>query len=637
MKIRSFIFFATMFFASFHSLNAQGFLHASGTKIVDGNGANYILKGMGLGGCMVQEPYMMLVSASAPAGQHSIFADIEALIGKEKLNTYQQAWLKNYFSEDDVIAMKAAGFNSIRLPMHYNLYTLPIEDEPIQGQDTWLQTGFELTDSILKWCKKYELYLILDLHAAPGGQGLDGNISDYDNSKPSLWDSPENKRKTIALWGKLAERYANETWIGGYDLINETNWKFDGSNSNGCNDNINAPLKSLMNDMVKEVRKFDANHLIFVEGNCWAKNHKGLWSFDDSNIALSFHKYWDSNVLSSIQGYLNLSNQYNVPLWMGESGENTDKWYTDAVVLLEENNIGWAWWSWKKMESNSGSYSIKKPAAYQTLISYWKSGGTKPDTAAAFNAMMQLAENAKIQNCVRNNTAISALFTGKEDCSTKQAVLVPATIQAENYCSMFGVQAETTLDINGGEDVGYLDSNDWISWNIDVPEAALYTVSYRVASLNGGAKFQIENFGTSSVYGLMDVPKTDGWQTWATISHDVALSTGKQTLRLLVNAAGCNINWLSIEKSNSIYANNPNVVGEPFIVSPNPTADYFTVSNVEKIYRVEVLDLLGQQVMVFTNKEEFSNMNMSALPNGLYVVNIIDVHYLSANRILVKK
>ena len=88
MKIRSFIFFATMFFASFHSLNAQGFLHASGTKIVDGNGANYILKGMGLGGCMVQEPYMMLVSASAPAGQHSIFADIEALIGKEKLNTY---------------------------------------------------------------------------------------------------------------------------------------------------------------------------------------------------------------------------------------------------------------------------------------------------------------------------------------------------------------------------------------------------------------------------------------------------------------------------------------------------------------------------------------------------------------------
>jgi len=48
------------------------------------------------------------------------------------------------------------------------------------------------------------MYLILDLHGAPGGQGHDRNISDYDPAKPSLWESAENRRKTVALWRQLA-------------------------------------------------------------------------------------------------------------------------------------------------------------------------------------------------------------------------------------------------------------------------------------------------------------------------------------------------------------------------------------------------------------------------------------------------
>ena len=72
------------------------------------------------------------------------------------------------------------------------------------------------------------MYLILDLHAAPGGQGYNADISDYDDSKPSLWESKENRDKTVAFWKKIAERYKDEPWIGGYDLINETNWNLPG-------------------------------------------------------------------------------------------------------------------------------------------------------------------------------------------------------------------------------------------------------------------------------------------------------------------------------------------------------------------------------------------------------------------------
>jgi hypothetical protein len=105
-----------------------------------------------------------------------------------------------------------------------------------------------------------------------------------------------------------------------------------------------------------------------------------------------------------------MRDQYNVPLWMGESGENSNQWYREAVKLLENNKIGWAWWTWKKMESGSGVYSIKAPDGYDQLRNYWENGGQKPDTAFAFNVMMQVAENARIENCLLNGEVIRALM-----------------------------------------------------------------------------------------------------------------------------------------------------------------------------------------------------------------------------------
>ena len=203
--------------------HATGFIRAEGTTIVDGSGKEILLRGMGFGGWMVMEPYMMNLSESAKAGQHSILAIIDELVGTEKQKKFHKAWLNNFCTEADIVALKELGFNSLRLPLHYNLFTLPVEEEPVPGENTWLEKGFLLTDRVLQWCAKHEIYLILDLHAAPGGQGKDVNISDYDKEKPSLWESALNREKTVALWRKIAERYSDEPWIGGYDLLNEPN------------------------------------------------------------------------------------------------------------------------------------------------------------------------------------------------------------------------------------------------------------------------------------------------------------------------------------------------------------------------------------------------------------------------------
>src|SRR6476659_4604391 len=221
------------------------FLKTKGDAIINDKGETVILRGMGLGGWMLQEGYMFRVSNLGQ--QHHIREKINELVGKEKTNQFYDQWLSQHTTKKDIDAMASWGFNSIRLPMHYRLFTLSVDEEPVKGENTWLQKGFQITDSILKWCSQNKIYLILDLHAAPGGQGNDLPISDRDPSKPSLWQSEANKQKMIALWRKLAKHYESSQWIGGYDIINEPNWGFeDEKDIRGTSEKKNEPLKKLM-------------------------------------------------------------------------------------------------------------------------------------------------------------------------------------------------------------------------------------------------------------------------------------------------------------------------------------------------------------------------------------------------------
>ncbi|HUW91611.1 MAG TPA: cellulase family glycosylhydrolase, partial [Bacteroidales bacterium] len=375
------------------------FLKADGKQIVNAKGEIVLLRGIGLGGWMLQEPYMLKLSGVAVA-QYDIKNKITELIGEERCGEFYAAWLGNMITERDIDSIKAWGFNSIRLPMHYNLFTLPIEEEPVQGQDTWREEGFKMTDDLLSWCRKNEIWLILDMHAAPGGQGNDKPIADVDTLKPQLWESRQNRMKTVALWRKLAERYRDEEWIGGYDLINETNYPMED----------NKPLKDLFNSITKAIRVVDSNHIIFIEGNDFANNYTGLTPPWDDNMAYSFHKYWNPTTTETIQRYLDLREEFNVPIWMGESGENSNEWYRSAVHLFESNNIGWAWWTIKKIDSESGVMNVTPPEGYQKIIDYWAGKGGKPDADEAYRVLMQLTENIKLENCQINYPVLDALF-----------------------------------------------------------------------------------------------------------------------------------------------------------------------------------------------------------------------------------
>ena len=223
------------------SAYSDGFLKASGTAIINDKGQEVLLRGMGLGGWHVQEGYMFGMPSGTMNAAWQIRTRIVEVVGAANADSFYAAFTANFVTRRDIERLSQLGFNSVRMPMHYLTFM------STSTADGWNEKGFVAMDSLLRWCGDNKIYLILDLHAAPGGQSHD-NISDYNPAYLSLWESEANKQLTVDLWKKLAQRYANEPWIGGYDLLNEPNWTFEGKNKNGTEDGI-----------------LRANHLVFCQ------------------------------------------------------------------------------------------------------------------------------------------------------------------------------------------------------------------------------------------------------------------------------------------------------------------------------------------------------------------------------------
>lgn len=412
------------------------FLHARGTDLYQ-NDRKVILKGVGLGGWMLQEGYMLGTSGA----QHEIKQKLEDLAGKEATDQFYQDWLKYFVTENDIQQIADWGYNSIRLPMHYNLY--------FDASGDWLEKskGLELTDSLLQWSKNNNLQLILDLHAAPGGQGNNHDISDRKEGE-SLWEDEKFQEMTVLMWAKLAEKYKDEKWIAGYDLINEINYDFENTgNLKGCSCQKNEPLLNLYKRLIDAIREVDKNHLIILEGNCYGSNYNGLESlveYDPSkNIALSFHGYWSVNKDSAIQEMLDHRNNLNVPLWRGETGENSNTWFREMAIHMDSLEIGWANWPWKKINNLDGPVIVDPIPEWNKIVDYWADPAKpKPTEDEAQRALTEFIENIKLEN-TRLMHGVSHAYLDKSPAPYKEHIL-PGIIAMTDYDH--GAYNETWFD-----------------------------------------------------------------------------------------------------------------------------------------------------------------------------------------------
>jgi len=551
-------------------------IRALGTTIVDENQNEVLLRGVGLGGWMLQEGYMMNSNGGADT-QHEFKEKLNLLVGADNTNQFYQNWLDNFITEQDINAIADWGFNSVRVALHYNLLTLPIEEEPVEGDNTWLESGFERIDELMSWCSANNIYLILDLHAAPGGQGSDAAISDYDPDKPSLWESELNRDKTVALWGQLADRYKDEPWMGGYGLLNEVNWwPLDGS-----------VLRAFYIETTQAIRAVDQNHIIFIGGNSWSNDFSGLTPPWDSNLVYEFHKYWSYNDTESIQWVLDMQNQHNIPLWCGETGENSNVWYKDAMSLYETNNIGWSCWPYKRIATTVAPYSVSSNPNYEAIINFWKGEGPEPSVASAMAGLNQLTDDILLENNTFYKDVVDAYLRQPQDNTSIPYTehTIPGLVYLSDYdlgtngiayydqdvanyslstdqyeawnrgwaYRNDGVDIQENSDTNNsnGLHLSFIEKDEWVNYTVNVLESGFYNIDLRYATTQSGGQIKYLIDG-NDISEQITLSNTGGWNNFTNHStNNIFIGEGVQTFQILVTGTiGFNMSSLNFSISN---------------------------------------------------------------------------------------
>ena len=392
-----------LFLADSSNAQTTKFITTKGVNIIGIDGKPFYIKGTNLGNWLVPEGYMFKFKhANSP---RLIQAVMNELIGEDAAKVFWKKYLDSYITHEDIHYLKLIGMNSIRIPFHYKLFTNE-EYLGIQGA----AKGFALMDRVINWCRQEGLYVILDMHCAPGGQTGD-NIDDSWGT-PFLFENEGSRQLTINIWKMIAQHYRNEPAVMGYDLLNEPiATYFDSSR-------YNHYLEPLYKKITDAIRKVDPNHLIFYGGAQWDSNFKIFGKPYDSKAVYTFHKYWTATTKEVIQQYIDYSNTYNVPIYCGETGENTDEWVQQFRELLDQQHIGWHYWPYKKMDNTRGFMSFKIPAYYESIIQFADTTrntfqairNTRPKNEMEIRAALDgFINNCLFKNCTPNDGYIKAL------------------------------------------------------------------------------------------------------------------------------------------------------------------------------------------------------------------------------------
>ena len=626
---------------------SQGFLHNVDGEIVEGNGEPILLRGFGLGGWLVPEGYMLhnqawIAGFESPTEIENHVID---LIGVDAAENFWNLYRENYVAQADIDQIAEWGFNHIRVPFHYKQF--------YDSTGTETPMGYAIIDELISWCEPYNMYIILDMHCAPGGQN-GGPISDSDGTA-RLWLEESNKELTIQIWKEIATYYSNNTLIGGYDLINEP--VLPGGVSL-------EEFKQLYVDITNAIREVDTNHLLFIEGNWYGTDFAGLTPPWDENMSYSFHKYWGQTDLSTIQSYINMRNNYGVPLWMGESGENSNHWYYEVFKLLEENNIGWNFWTHKKVDKITSPFSAYVSPQYQIVIDYLSGNSSQPDPNIAGMGLTSFANSLKIENCLLRRGVVAALTDPEYGEVTKPYVphSIPGTIPAAYYdvgarglsysdsdywndgdggyndgwvFRNDGVDVEGSDNLNIPYTVGWTEAGEWLGYTILDVSPGTYNVTFSIAAPNSGGIFYAQLSGQN--LGVIDVPATGGWYNWEDLpAQTITLSEGEKFLKIQIVQAGFNIQSVTFDPVLSISNQRLNpgkfLLGKPYPNPFNPSVKLNLTIEKQGEFHIKIHNVKGELIRIwnrtFTQKgnhtinwDAIDNLGIS-VPSGIFFISV---------------
>lgn len=332
------------------------FLHGFHTAIVDEKGNPVILRGCNLGSWLLIEPWMLGILDNPAVHDHAqIYATLGRRFGTAQADELLDLYRENWITRRDFDLIKSWGFNAVRLPFHYGL----IEDDAAPGEVR--VDAFRWLDRAVSMARADGLYVILDLHGAPGGQSLDADTGQAGLNQ--LW-RPENRARAAFIWGAVARHFRDEPAVAAYDLLNEPY---------GNGTNHDAALVGTMEELIAAVRQADSRHLIFCAGS-----PRGIEMYGSpksrgwDNIGMTEHFYPGlfGNSAPSLETHARfigcdvanrfaLLNSWDVPYFVGEfnvvleqaGGADMMRRYFDIFM-----SHGWAatLWSYKLIKPEAG-------------------------------------------------------------------------------------------------------------------------------------------------------------------------------------------------------------------------------------------------------------------------------------------
>lgn len=341
-------------------------------QIINEKGKEVILRGMNLGGWLMMEGYI-LGGRNIP--EHEFKQRFQRIYGKAGLKELECLFRKNFIGEKDFQIMRDLGFNTLRIPFHFRL-----------AQD---RDSFGFIENAVRLCSKYQLYCILDLHAAPGSQNADWHS---DSSGSALfWREKKHQEKFIRIWQEIAERFKDNSTIAGFDLLNEPVYP-----------DQDAILR-FYQTVVKAIREIDPGRIIFLEGNHWAQEIEFFGKPWAEQLVYSIHFYapldftfafvrnlkypsGEVNLKRQLLCYYRLKEKWQVPIYVGEFGQNSRcpychrelKWLKDCLGIFQEYGFHWSYWTYKAAAGAifpDGLYQYQQNPSWinrQGVISGWE-------------------------------------------------------------------------------------------------------------------------------------------------------------------------------------------------------------------------------------------------------------------------
>ena len=349
-------------------------------KLVNEDGEKIVLNGVNIGNWLLWETWMGFVPEYTEDWAH--YDTLEVLterFGEEKTAEIEKTFMDNFITEDDVAQIEKLGFNCVRVPFWYRNF--------MNEDGSWLTTnhnnnpGFQRLDWLIEICEKYGIYIILDMHGAPGGQSK--NHSTGKAGRNELYEVKEKMDTCVELWTTIAERYKDNEVIAVYDLLNEpqNNSGYTGDYSWEAGTPEAASQTNKAYDILyKAIRKTDENHIISFEG---------IWSTEVlpnpeecgyENVMYQLHIYdTDRNMINyRVNELRKIRKNWNVAVYNGEYNNGENEYF--AQMLYKFCDINRTKWNYKTFNAGSqwGIFNQNvsridiKTASYDEILEYVK-------------------------------------------------------------------------------------------------------------------------------------------------------------------------------------------------------------------------------------------------------------------------